>query len=67
MHSFRNYVTGGTLLEGCTVRTFRERIILSAVYIDEKKTCIRLRLSQDHPMKAEFCAMLGRLQHLPAS
>ena len=67
MHSFRHDMTGLTLLEGCTVRTFRERIILSAVFIDEKKTCIRLRLSQDHPMKAEFCTMLGRLQHLPAS
>lgn len=67
MHSFRGDMTGGTLLEGCTVRTFRERIILSAVFIDEKKTCIRLRLSQDHPMKAEFCTILGRLQHLPAS
>ena len=67
MHSFRDDMTGCTLLEGCTVRTFRERIILSAVSIDEKKTCIRLRFSQDHPMKAEFCAMLARLQHLPAS
>lgn len=67
MHSFRNDLPGLTMLEGCTVRTFRERIILSAVSIDEKKTCIRLRLSQDHPMMAEFCTMMSRLQHLPVS
>ena len=36
-------------LECSTITTMREKLLLSAVSIDEKKTCIRLRFSQKAP------------------
>ena len=42
-------------------------LLLSAVSIDEKKTCIRLRFSQKAPMLPEMVSVLTRLRHLPPS
>lgn len=36
----------GTELECSTITTMREKLLLSAVSIDEKKTCIHIRFSQ---------------------
>ncbi len=57
----------GTGLECSTIITMREKLLLSAVSIDEKKTCIRLRFSQKAPLMPEMISVLTRLQHLPPS
>ena len=54
-------------LECSTISTMREKLLLSAVSIDEKKTCIRLRFSQKAPMLPEMVSVLTRLRHLPPS
>ena len=54
-------------LECSTITTMREKLLLSAVFIDEKKTCIRLRFSQKAPMLPEMVSVLTRLQHLTSS
>ena len=45
----------------------REKLLLSEVSIDEKKTCIRIRFSQKSPMLPEMVSVLVRLRHLPLS
>jgi len=67
LHAFQNDMLAGTELASCTISTLREKLLLSAVSIDEKKTCIRLRFSQEHPMMTEMVTTLRRLKHLPAS
>ena len=67
LHSFRTGMLAKTELESCTISTMREKLLLSAVAIDEKKTCIRLRLYQKAPMMMEMISVLSRLQHLPPS
>lgn len=57
----------GTELECRTITTMGEKLLLSAVSIDEKKTCIRLRFSQKAPMLPEMVPVLTRLQHLTSS
>lgn len=57
----------GTELVCCTITTMREKMLLSAVSIYEKKTCIRLRFSQKTPMLPEMVSVLARLQHLTSS
>ena len=67
LHSFRTDMLTKTELESCTISTIRNKLLLSAVFIDEKKTCIRLRFSQKAPMMTEMISVLSRLQHLPPS
>lgn len=67
MHSFQADMLVGTELECSTIATMREKLLLSAVSIDEKKTCIRLRFSQKTPMLPEMVSVLTRLQHLTSS
>lgn len=66
LHSFRADMLAGTGLE-CSTTTMREQLLLSAVSIDENKTCIRLRFSQKSPMLPEMVSVLTRLQHLTSS
>lgn len=56
-----------TELEYSTITTIREKLLLNAVSIDEKKTCIRLRFSQTAPVLPEMVSVLTRLQHLTPS
>ena len=67
LHSFQADMLAGTGLECSTITTMREKLLLSAVSIDEKKTCIRLRFSQKAPMLPEMVSVLTRLQHLTSS
>lgn len=67
LHSFQADMLVGTELECSTITTMREKLLLSAVSIDEKKTCIRLRFSQKAPMLPEMVPVLTRLQHLTSS
>ena len=67
LHSFQADMLVGTELESSTITTMREKLLLSAVSIDEKKTCIRLRFSQKAPMLPEMVSVLTRLRHLPPS
>ena len=62
LHSFRQKMLAGTALASCTITTLREKIILSAVAIDEAKTRIHLHFSQDAPMMEEMSAMLARMR-----
>ena len=67
LHSFQTDMLVGTELESSTITTMREKLLLFAVSIDEKKTCIRLRFSQKAPMMPEKVSVLTRLRHLPPS
>ena len=67
LHSFQADMLAGTGLECSTITTIREKLLLNAVSIDEKKTCIRLRFSQTVPMLPEMVSVLTRLQHLTSS
>ena len=67
LHAFQTDMLAGTELECSTISTMREKLLLSAVSIDEKKTCIRLRFSQKAPMMPEMMSVLTRLGHLPPS
>lgn len=67
LHSFQADMLVGTELECSTITTIREILLLNAVSIDEKKTCIRLRFSQTVPMLPEMVSVLTRLQHLTSS
>lgn len=67
MHAFRADMLAGTELATATLSTIREKIILCAVSITEKKTCIRIQFSTSHPMTREQVLILQRLQHLPAA
>lgn len=67
LHSFQADMLMGTELECSTITTKREKLLLNAVSIDEKKTCIRLRFSQKSPMLPEMVSVLTRLQHLTSS
>ena len=67
LHAFQTDMLAGTELECSTISTMREKLLLSAVSIDEKKTCIRLRFSQKAPMLPEMMSVLTRLRHLPPS
>ena len=67
LHAFQKDMLTGTELENSTITTMREKLLLNAVSIDEKKTCVRLRYSQKAPMMPEMMTILTRLQHLPAS
>ena len=53
LHSFQTDMLVGTELESSTITTMMEKLLLPAVSIDEKKTCIRLRFSQKAPMMPE--------------
>ena len=76
LHSFQADMLAGTELECSTITTMREKLLLSAVSIDEKKTCIRIRFSQKAPMHPEmvsiflisklhsFQSVLKRLQNM---
>lgn len=67
LHSFQADMPVGTKLECSTITTMREKLLLNAVFIDEKMTCIRLRFSQKVPMLPEMMSVLTRLQHLTSS
>lgn len=67
LHSFRTDMLAATELESCTISTIREKLLLSALSIDEKKTCIHLHFSQKTPMMPGMISVLSRLQHLPPS
>ena len=67
LHAFQKDMLTGTELENSTITTMREKLLLNAVSIDEKKTCVRLRYSQKAPIMSEMMTILTRLQHLPAS
>ena len=67
LHSFQADMLVETELECSTITTMREKLLLSALSIDEKKTCIRLRFSQKAPMLPEMVSVLTRLRHLPPS
>ena len=67
LHAFQTDMLAGTELECSTISTMRAILLLSAVSIDEKKTCIRLRFSQKMPMYQEMVTVLTRLGHLPQS
>jgi len=67
LHSFREGLLAGTEFENSTINTMREKLLLNAVSIDEKKTCIRLRFSQKAPMIPDMITILTRIQHLPPS
>ena len=67
LHSFQADMLVETELECSTITTIREKLLLNAVSIDEKKTCIRLRFSQKAPMLPEMVSVLTRLQHLTSS
>jgi|GEM_PF-5870008 len=67
LHSFQADMLVGTELECSTITTIREILLLNAVSIDEKKTCIRLRFSQTVPMLPEMESVLTRRQHLTSS
>ena len=67
MHSFQEDMLTGTEIENSTITTMREKLLLNAVSIDEKKTCVRLRFSKKTPMMPEMMTILMRLQHLPPS
>ena len=67
LHSFQADMLAGTGLDCSTITTIREKLLLNAVSIDEKKTCIRLRFSQKVPMLPEMMSVLTRLQHLTSS
>lgn len=67
MHSLQTDMLTGTELESCTIATMRDKLLLNAVSIDEKKTCIRLRFSKKASMMPEIVQVLTRLRHLPPS
>ena len=67
LHSFQADMLVGAELECSTITTMREKLLLSAVSIDEKKTCMRFRFSQKAPMLPEMVSVLTRLQHLTSS
>ena len=67
LHAFKTDMLANTEFESCTITTLRERLILSAVAIDEKKTCIKLRFAGNHPMMEEMMTILARSGHLPPS
>lgn len=66
-HSFQTDMLVETELECSTITTIREKLLLNAVSIDEKKTCIRLRFSQTVQMLPEMVSVLTRRQHLTSS
>lgn len=55
LHSFQADMLAGTGLECSTITTMREKLLLSTVSIDEKKTCIRLRFSQKARCFPKWC------------
>lgn len=67
LRSFQADMLVGTELKSSTITTMREKLLLSAVFIDEKNTCIRLRFSQKVPMLPEMVSVLTRLQHPTSS
>jgi len=67
LHSFQENLLAGSELAACTITTLREKLLLNAVSIDEKKTRIHLRFSRKAYMLPEMVQIMTRLQHLPAS
>ena len=67
LHSFQTDMLVETELECSTITTIREKLLLNAFSIDEKKTCIRLRFSQTVQMLPEMVSVLTRRQHLTSS
>ena len=49
-----------TGLADCTVSTFREKVILTAVRITEYKTKIKVEYVRDHPIRDKIRAALRR-------
>lgn len=54
LHSMQHTTFAGTEVESMSIMTVRERFLLSAVYIIEKKTYIKLEFASKHPMRAEM-------------
>lgn len=60
-HKMKNTIFKGTQVERFTMDSFIKRIMLSAVYIIEKKTFIRISFSQHHRHLEEITTALGRI------
>lgn len=58
LHSMQHTTFAGTEVENMSIMSVRERFILSAVFITEKKTCIRLEFASKHQMRQEMEAAL---------
>ena len=54
LHSMQHTTFAGTEVENMSIMSVRERFILSAVFITEKKTCIRLEFASKHTMRPEL-------------
>ena len=54
LHSMQHTIFAGTEAETMSIITIRERFILSAVFITEKKTCVKLEFASKHPMRSEM-------------
>ncbi len=60
-HKVKTTLFKGTIVEKFTMDSFIKRIMLSAVYIKEKKTYIRISFSPKHRHRQEMELALGRL------
>lgn len=54
LHSMQHTTFAGTEVETMSIMTVRERFLLSAVFIIEKKTGIRIEFASKHPMRPEM-------------
>ena len=64
LHSMQHTTFAGTEVENMSIMSVRERFILSAVFITEKKTCIRLEFASKHTMRPELEAAFRYRQPL---
>ena len=54
LHSMQHTTFAGTEIESMSIVTVRERFLLSAVYITEKKALIKLEFASKHAMRLEM-------------
>ena len=60
-HTMKHNIFNGTAIENFTMDSFIKRIMLSAVYIVEKKTFIKVSFSPHHQHLEELTLALERL------
>ena len=60
-HEMKHTLFKDTVVEGFTMDSFIKRVMLSAVYIVEKKTFIRISFSPHHRHLEELTMALARL------
>lgn len=62
LHKTKKEFFKRTLIEDCSILTFREKILLSPVFITTKKKTILIEFSKRHPLQEELTAAYRHLR-----